>query len=199
MVIRTAEFMVSSTAVEHCPPPLKPEFAFVGRSNVGKSSLLNLLTGRKNLARISSTPGKTQTINHYNINQAWYMADLPGYGFANVSQSSRYQWSQMLEQYLLRRENLSCTFILLDSRLEPQKNDLDFIHWLGNHQKPLALIFTKADKPSRNELARSLDLYGKTLLKTWEEIPPFFITSATTKTGREELLDFIELSLIPQK
>lgn len=199
MVIRKAEFVLSSTAVEHCPPPAKPEFAFVGRSNVGKSSLLNVLTGRKNLAKVSSTPGKTQTINHFIINDAWYIADLPGYGFASVSQSSRYQWSQMLEQYLLRRENLYCTFILLDSRLDPQKSDLDFIHWLGGHKKALALVFTKSDKLSRNELAKSLNTYEKTLLKTWEEIPPFFITSATTQLGREDMLDFIEESIKIEK
>jgi GTP-binding protein len=198
MVIRTAEFMVSSTAVEHCPPPTKPEFAFVGRSNVGKSSLLNVLTGRKNLAKVSSTPGKTQTINHFVINDAWYIADLPGYGFASASQSARYQWSQMLEQYLLRRENLYCTFILLDSRLDPQKSDLDFIQWLGGHKRPLALVFTKSDKLTRNELARALDKYEKTLLQTWEEIPSFFITSATTKLGREDMLDFMDDSMTHQ-
>jgi GTP-binding protein len=192
MIIRSAEFMVSSTSLEQCPATSRPEFAFVGRSNVGKSSLLNLLTAKKNLAKVSGTPGKTQTINHFLINDAWLIADLPGYGFASVSQQSRYQWSQMMEQYLLGRQNLACTFILLDARLEPQNSDLDFIHWLGKHQKPLALVFTKSDKPSRNELAQSVGRYERTLLKTWEEMPPFFVTSATTKMGREELLDFIE-------
>jgi GTP-binding protein len=196
MVIKTAEFVVSNTEVERCPAPNKPEFAFVGRSNVGKSSLLNMLTGRKSLAKTSSTPGKTQTINHFLINNSWYMADLPGYGFAKVSQTSRHQWSTMIERYLLSRENLYCTFILLDARLEPQENDLDFIHWLGEQQKSLALVLTKADKPSRNELARSISQYQNTLLKTWAELPPFFVTSAETKAGRDDVLDFIDLALV---
>jgi GTP-binding protein len=199
MVIRSAEFLVSNTEIDRCPAPDKPEFAFVGRSNVGKSSLLNMLTGRKSLAKTSSTPGKTQTINHFLINDSWYMADLPGYGYAKVSQTSRYQWSQMIERYLRDRENLYCTFILLDARLEPQKNDLDFIQWLGSQQKALALVFTKADKPKRQELARYLRQYETTLLTTWDELPPIFVTSALTSSGRDDVLDFIAEAMSRQK
>jgi GTP-binding protein len=192
MVIKTAEFLMSNTDIELCPKPNKPEFAFVGRSNVGKSSLLNMLTGHKNLAKTSSKPGKTQLINHFIVNDSWYLADLPGYGFAKASQTSRYQWGQMIETYLLNRENLSCTFILLDARLEPQKSDLDFIHWLGQKEKAMALVFTKADKCSRNELSQSIHRYSSTLLKTWESLPPILVTSAETKLGKEDVLDFIE-------
>jgi GTP-binding protein len=192
MIIKTAEFVISNTQISHCPLPDKPEFAFIGRSNVGKSSLINMLTGRRNLAKISNRPGKTQTINHFIINNSWYLVDLPGYGFASVSQSDRFQWSNMIEQYMTGRENLYCAFILLDARVEPQVNDLDFIHWLGSKHIPLAVALTKADKLSRNELAKSISLYKNTLLKTWDELPPFFITSSETKTGREEVLGFIE-------
>jgi len=199
MVIKTAEFVMSNTDLNECPAPNKPEFAFVGRSNVGKSSLLNVLAGRRNLAKTSSTPGKTQTINHFLINDSWYLADLPGYGFAKVSQNSRYQWSKMIERYLLTRENLCCTFVLLDARVNPQKNDLDFIQWLGGQQKPLALAYTKVDKLSRHELATFLQRYQDILLTTWEELPPVFVTSAHTKAGREDILDFIEKTLTRQK
>jgi GTP-binding protein len=192
MVIRSAEFVISNTQISLCPAPDKPEFAFVGRSNVGKSSLINMLTGRKSLAKISNRPGKTQTINHFIINNSWYLVDLPGYGFASVSQTDRFQWSNMIEQYMLGRENLYCTFILLDARLAPQAKDMDFIQWLGTKSIPLAVVLTKADKLSRNELARSVSLYQTTLLTTWDELPPFFITSSETKTGREELLSFVE-------
>jgi GTP-binding protein len=195
MVIKTAEFVISNTQISHCPAPDKPEFAFIGRSNVGKSSLINMLTGHTNLARISNRPGKTQTINHFIINDSWYLVDLPGYGFASVSQTDRFQWSNMIEQYMTGRENLYCSFILLDARLEPQEKDLDFIHWLGSKNISLAVVLTKADKLKRNELARSVSLYQKTLLKTWDELPPFFITSAETKTGREEVLNFVEKAM----
>ncbi len=195
MVIKTAEFVISNTEISRCPAPDKPEFAFIGRSNVGKSSLINMLTGNKNLARISNRPGKTQTINHFLINDSWYLVDLPGYGFASVSQTDRFQWSNMIEQYMMGRENLYCSFILLDARLEPQAKDLDFIHWLGSKNIPLAVVLTKADKLSRNELTKSTSLYKNTLLKTWDELPPFFITSAEERTGREEVLSFIEESI----
>ena len=195
MVIKAAEFVVSNTQISLCPDPDRPEFAFIGRSNVGKSSLINALTGRKNLAKISTTPGKTQTINHFIINDSWYLVDLPGYGFATASQTDRHEWSKMIERYLLERENLYCTFILLDARLTPQPKDLDFIRWLGGKNIPLALVLTKADKLSRNELERSTSLYRETMLKMWEELPPFFITSAEKKTGREEILSFIEQAL----
>jgi len=195
MVIKTAEFVISNTEINRCPAPDKPEFAFIGRSNVGKSSLINMLTGNKNLAKISNRPGKTQTINHFIINGSWYLVDLPGYGFANVSQTDRYQWGNMIEQYMTQRENLYCSFILLDARLEPQGKDLDFIHWLGGKHIPLAVVLTKADKLKRNELTRSVGLYKMTLLKTWDELPPFFTTSAETKIGREEVLGFIEKAI----
>ena len=196
MVIKTAEFVMSNTHVSLCPVPDKPEFAFIGRSNVGKSSLINMLTGRNNLAKISNRPGKTQTINHFIINDSWYLVDLPGYGFAGVSQTERFQWSNMIEHYMTGRENLYCSFILLDARVEPQVKDLDFIQWLGSKNIPLAAVLTKVDKLKRNELAQSVNLYKKTLLKTWDELPPFFMTSSETKTGREEVLDFIEQALV---
>jgi len=196
MIIKTAEFVISNTQISRCPPPDKPEFAFIGRSNVGKSSLINMLTGRRNLAKTSNRPGKTQTINHFIINDSWYLVDLPGYGFASVSQTDRFQWSKMIESYMTGRENLYCSFILLDARVEPQAKDLDFVHWLGSKNIPLAFVLTKVDKLKRNELAQSVSLYKQTLLKTWDELPPFFITSAEEKTGREEVLDFIEGSLI---
>ncbi len=192
MIIKAAEFVISNTQINLCPEPIFPEFAFIGRSNVGKSSLINTLVGKRNLARISTHPGKTQTINHYIINNAWYLVDLPGYGFATTSQENRFEWSQMIERYLIERENLQCTFILLDARLVPQDKDLDFIRWLGGKEIPLALVLTKSDKLSRNELTRSVSHYQTTLLEIWEELPPFFISSAETKAGREELLNFIE-------
>lgn len=195
MVIKTAEFVVSNTQISHCPEPDMPEFAFIGRSNVGKSSLINMLAMRKGLAKISTRPGKTQTINHFIINNSWYLVDLPGYGFASASQESRYQWSNMIEQYLTGRSNLSCTFILLDARLAPQEKDLDFIRWLGGKNIPLALILTKTDKLKRNELSQSVERYQRTLLQIWEELPPFFISSSETKTGREEILGFIDQAI----
>jgi GTP-binding protein len=195
MVIKAAEFVISNTQISLCPEPNKPEFAFIGRSNVGKSSLINTLVGRKNLAKISTRPGKTQTINHFIINDSWYLVDLPGYGFASASQESRFEWSKMIEHYLLERENLYCTFILLDARLKPQDKDLDFIRWLGTKGIPVALVLTKADKLSRNDLTRSVTLYQSTLLNIWEELPPFFISSAETKAGKEEILSFIEAAM----
>jgi GTP-binding protein len=192
MKILSTEFVMSNTEVSKCPPADKPEFAFIGRSNVGKSSLINMLAARKELARTSAKPGKTQTINHYLINQSWYLVDLPGYGFAGVSRTAREGWGKMIENYLTKRENLFCTFILIDSRLEPQKNDLDFIQWMGGKNLPIALLFTKSDKPRKNALAASQKRFKDTLLESWEELPPFFLTSAEKKTGREEVLDFIE-------
>jgi GTP-binding protein len=191
MVISSAQFILSSTAAGKCPPADRPEFAFIGRSNVGKSSLINALVARKNLAKTSAKPGKTQTINHFIINQLWYLVDLPGYGFASVSQSARYRFSKMIEQYLTQRENLYCTFILLDSRLEPQRIDADFIQWMGEKRLPLALVFTKADKCKRAELAKTVSRWEQKLLQTWQELPPLFITSSEKKTGRDELLHFI--------
>ncbi len=192
MKIQSAVFVVSNTEVTKCPATTQPEFAFIGRSNVGKSSLINMLVGQKNLAKTSGKPGKTQTINHFHINNAWYLVDLPGYGYASVSQSARAKWGIMIEQYLMKRENLHCTFILIDSRLTPQAIDLDFINWMGKKQLPFCLVFTKADKLTRNELNKSLAAWQKKLSETWAEIPTQFITSAEKKLGRDELLEFIE-------
>lgn len=198
MEIKQAEFVSSETDVKKCPPGGKPEFAFIGRSNVGKSSLLNMLTARKNLAKISNKPGKTQTINHFIINENWYLVDLPGYGYASVSKEKRAGFGKIIEHYILQRENLSCLFILLDARLEPQKIDLEFIQWSGEKEIPVCLVFTKADKLTKNQLQRNLGIYRKTLQKSWEELPPIVVTSATTAAGKEELLTFIENALADQ-
>jgi GTP-binding protein len=191
MEIRESTFISSYANVEKCPKPDMPEFAFIGRSNVGKSSLINMLTNRKKLAKTSVKPGKTQTINHFLINNSWYLVDLPGYGYASVSKDKREGFGKMIEQYVLKRENLHCLLILLDARLEPQKIDLEFIEWCGSKEIPLALIFTKADKLKRNELNKNVAVYKKTLLTRWDDLPPIIITSATEKTGRDELLSFI--------
>jgi len=191
MQIRTATFVMSNTQLEKCPPATMPEYAFIGRSNVGKSSLINMLVNQKNLAKTSSKPGKTQTINHFLINEEWYLVDLPGYGYAGVSRSSRADWGVMIETYLTKRENLYCTFILIDSRLTPQAIDLDFIQWMGEKRIPFTLVFTKTDKLKRNELNKSLMAWKKVLEETWEELPKQFVTSSETKLGKQELLDFI--------
>lgn len=198
MEIKQAEFVSSVADVKKCPPATKPEFAFIGRSNVGKSSLLNMLTGRRNLAKTSNTPGKTQTINHFIINDLWYMVDLPGYGYARVSKEKREGFGTIIENYILQRENLQCLFILLDARLEPQKIDLAFIHWSGEKGIPLCLVFTKADKLTKNQLNQNMSFYRQTLQKTWEELPPIFVTSATAKMGKEDVLSFIEKALAHQ-
>lgn len=190
-MIKTAEFVVSNTNPAACPPPDKPEFAFIGRSNVGKSSLINMLVSRKNLAKTSSTPGKTQTINHFVVNDSWYLVDLPGYGYASVSRSKSYAWGPMIETYLKKRENLMTTFVLLDSRLEPQPIDLEFITWMGTEGLPFSMVFTKADKISRNQLAATRALWIRKLSATWEENPPVFATSATERQGQAELLAYI--------
>jgi GTP-binding protein len=195
MEIKQAEFVSSHGSVEKAPPPDKPEFAFIGRSNVGKSSLLNMLVKRKGLAKTSVKPGKTQTINHFIVNGAWYLVDLPGYGYASVSRELRQGFGKMIEQYVLKRENLYCLFILLDLRLEPQKIDQDFIQWCGTKEVPLALVFTKADKLTKNQVNKNFVAYQMLLQKTWSQLPPMIITSATEKTGREELLLFIENAL----
>ena len=192
MIIRSAEFIKSSTKLSQCPDPIKPEFAFIGRSNVGKSSLINLLVGKKSLAKISSKPGKTQTINHFLVNDAWYLVDLPGYGFASVSQATRAAWTKMMEQYFLKRENLECVFVLIDVRIEPQASDLDFIQWLGENNIPMTLVFTKSDKPGKNQVAQSISRYKKKLNERWDELPTMIISSAETKKGREEILEIIQ-------
>jgi GTP-binding protein len=192
MRISSATFVSSYADVKKCPAPDRAEFAFIGRSNVGKSSLINMLAGTSHLAKTSGKPGKTQTINHFLINEEWYLVDLPGYGYASVSKSAREGFGKMIEDYVLKRENLSCLFVLLDSRLEPQKNDLSFIEWAGEKQIPLALVLTKADKLKKTELQKNLARYRKTLLEQWEELPPIFVTSAEKYAGKDELLDFVE-------
>lgn len=195
MKITKSEFISSYADVQKCPAPDKPEFAFIGRSNVGKSSLINMLTQTKDLAKTSAKPGKTQTINHFLINEAWYLVDLPGYGYASVSKTLREGFGQMIEDYVQKRENLSCIFVLVDSRLEPQKSDLSFINWVGSKGVPLAIVFTKADKLKLNELQRNVQQFKKAVLADWEELPPMLITSSEKKTGRDELLDFIDDAL----
>ncbi len=199
MEITESAFISSYADVNKCPAPDKPEFAFIGRSNVGKSSLINMLTNRNGLAKISVKPGKTQTINHYIINNAWYLVDLPGYGYASVSKSQRYDFGKMIEEYILKRENLSCLFILLDSRLDPQAIDLSFIQWAGSKEIPICLILTKTDKLKRNQIQPNKKLIEKTLLETWEELPPIIMTSATQKTGKDEVLTFIKTALVNEK
>lgn len=195
MEITSAEFVISNTDIEKCPPPTKPEFAFIGRSNVGKSSLINMLTGRKDLAKTSSTPGKTQTINHFLINKNWYLVDLPGYGYASVSKETKGKWSDMIASYFEKRENLYCTFVLIDSRLDPQAIDMDFIHRLGAQGIPLALVLTKTDKIKQSELTRSRSKIEKRLLEQCEELPPLFVSSAEKKSGRSAILDFIDKAI----
>lgn len=192
MMIKSARFVVSNQDYRKCPATNQPEYAFIGRSNVGKSSLINALTQRKELAKTSSTPGKTQLINHFLINEEWYLVDLPGYGYARVSHEKRMLFSEMIRQYFLHRENLVCTFVLLDSRLEPQKNDLTFIRWMGEQGLPFCLVFTKIDKLSKQQLEVSIETYRQTLLAEWEELPRIFITSAEKKEGLQEILSFIE-------
>jgi len=192
MIITDARFIVSNTDYIQCPKPDIPEYAFIGRSNVGKSSLINMLTGRKNLAKTSNTPGKTRLINHFIINNNWYLVDLPGYGFAKISKSIQFKWEKMLEDYLLHRTNLITTFILIDSRLEPQKSDIDFISWFGEKSLPFALLFTKADKLSKSRLFYGLEKYKQTLMEQWDEPPLSIITSAKTGEGKDQVLQLIE-------
>jgi len=195
MVIKSAEFIVSNTDPQKCPPADKPEFAFIGRSNVGKSSLINMLVTRKKLAKVSSTPGKTQTINHFIINEAWFLVDLPGYGYAKLSKEDRWNFGKMIESYLENRENLFCTFILIDSRLPLQNIDLDFINWMGKKNRPIAIVLTKTDKLKQSELGKSKFNIESALLKSWEELPPVFITSSEKKSGRDKLLAFIDQAI----
>jgi len=192
MKINTAEFIISNTEVQKCPPSNKPEYAFIGRSNVGKSSLINMLTGRKKLAKISSTPGKTILINHFLVNKEWYLVDLPGYGFAKRSKSERQKWEKMINKYILNRTNMLTLFLLIDSRLSPQKIDLEFIDWLGISNIPFVIVFTKADKLKLAQLSNNIENYKKKLLETWDEIPTLIITSSSAAQGREEVLDYIE-------
>ena len=192
MRIKQAEFIISNTDIKKCPKADIPEYAFIGRSNVGKSSLINMLTERKSLAKVSGKPGKTQLINHFLINKSWYLVDLPGYGYAGVSKTQRYEFAQFIKKYLLKRENLLCLFVLLDSRLKPQAIDIEFMQWLGENNIPFVICFTKQDKLSKEERTDNLNHYKKELLKGWEELPPIFLSSATKKTGQEEILAFVE-------
>ena len=191
MDIKTAEFILSSPEVKKCPEANLPEYAFIGRSNVGKSSLINMLSGNKKLAKTSSTPGKTQLINHFLINDEWYLVDLPGYGYAKSSKKAREQWGKMIHKYLMKRENLLCTFILIDSRLEPQKNDLEFIEWFGVNQLPFVLIFTKSDKINKKQLVHNLDVYKATLKQKWSELPQMIVSSSISKVGKEAVLELV--------
>ncbi|MEL6193249.1 MAG: ribosome biogenesis GTP-binding protein YihA/YsxC [Bacteroidota bacterium] len=191
MQITSATFVKSSQVVADMPPPKLPEYGFVGRSNVGKSSLINALTQRKKLAKTSGTPGKTQLINHFLINESWYLADLPGYGYARVSKTQRKVFQNMIQEYLFKRENLMNVFVLVDSRLAPQEGDLEFMEMLGIKRIPFSIIFTKIDKLKKNELETNLGVYENKLFETWEELPPMMFTSSTSKAGREELLDKI--------
>ncbi len=191
MKIKYADFIISSTTWTKCPDPVMPEYAMIGRSNVGKSSLINMLTGRKKLAKISGTPGKTITINHFQINGEWYLVDLPGYGYAKRSKTERSKWEKMIKGYILNRPNLMTLFTLVDIRHEPQKNDMEFIEWLGVSQIPFVIVFTKADKLTRNQLESNLAAYKKSMLKDWEELPPMIVTSSETGLGKDEFLEYI--------
>jgi GTP-binding protein len=192
MKITKAEFITSSSEVSQCPPEQIPEYAFIGRSNVGKSSLINMLVDRKKLAKTSSTPGKTRLINHFKINHEWFLCDLPGYGYAKVSKKDRDTFAKMIEHYATQRTNLVCFFVLVDARHKPQQLDLDFIEWLGDSNLPFVIALTKIDKVSQTLKSTNLLLLKNELSKTWEELPTIFETSAEKKTGRGEVLEFIE-------
>lgn len=193
MKINNAEYLISSARASQCPAIDVPEYAFIGRSNVGKSSLINMLTGRKALAKTSQTPGKTLLINHFSINKGqWYIVDLPGYGYAARGKKQRDEIRKIIEDYVLERPQMTLLFVLLDSRHAPQKIDLEFIEWLGENQIPFALVFTKADKQGPRATDSNIAAYKRVLLKQWEELPPIFVTSSVKATGREELLDYID-------
>jgi GTP-binding protein len=193
MIIKTADFIISNTNVSRCPKEQLPEYAFIGRSNVGKSSLINMLTGHSKLAKTSGKPGKTQLINHFKINNNWFLVDLPGYGYAKVSKTLRQGFQEFIKDYFLQREQLICTFVLVDSRLEPQKIDLEFMEFLGENGIPFCIVFTKSDKLKLSQLNRNVQIYSKTMTSTvWESMPPYFTTSATDAFGKDELLAFID-------
>lgn len=191
MEIKNVEFVVSNTKIEHCPKDRKPEYAFIGRSNVGKSSLINRLANNKKLAHTSSKPGKTQLINHFLVDQNWYLVDLPGYGYAKVSKNSRQKFQKMIEDYILERPNLINLFVLIDSRIPPQKIDLEFMEWLGENQIPFSMVYTKIDKLKGNQLNKNLQAYHKKMLETWSQIPVYFASSAETGAGKLEILSYI--------
>jgi GTP-binding protein len=193
MPISQSEFIKSSVSFKDCPEPSLPEYAFIGRSNVGKSSLINLLSGKSKLAKTSSTPGKTQLINHFLINNTWYLTDLPGFGFAKVSKSVKGKWELMIKDYLLKRENLICAFFLIDIRHEPMKKDVEFLEWMGKMQLPFTIVFTKSDKIGVNKLRTNVDQYLRHLGSKWEPVPPYVISSSVTFQGRDEILHLIEV------
>jgi GTP-binding protein len=192
MLIKSAEFICSSSRVEQCPKTHFPEFAMIGRSNVGKSSLINMLVNNKNLAKTSSTPGKTQLINHFLVDKSWYLVDLPGYGYAKRSKSLREEWEKMIHNYLFKRQNLLCTMVLIDSSIPPQKIDLEFVHFLGKQGFPIAVVFTKTDKLKKKPNASYTQDFQDTMLESWEDLPPILYTSVKKKEGKEEILDFFE-------
>jgi GTP-binding protein len=195
MIIHSATFVKSSPALKDCPTTLKPEFGFIGRSNVGKSSLINMLTGFSKLAKTSVQPGKTRTINHFYINENWYLVDLPGYGYAKVPIKLREKWVKATENYIMKRENLVSLFVLLDSRHKPQKSDLEFMEFLGNNQIPFARVFTKSDKLTKTSLQLSVETYNNEMLRNWDSLPVSFVTSAVNGNGRDEILCYIEESI----
>ena len=190
-IVKSARFIISNTDIKKCPQDGKPEYAFIGRSNVGKSSLINALTNQKKLAQTSATPGKTLLINHYLINNEWYLVDLPGYGYAQRGKKQQEQIKMLIENYILQREQMTCLFVLVDSRHEPQTIDLEFMEWLGENGIPFAIVFTKADNIPGGKLKSNIEIYKQTLLEQWEELPPIFATSSEKKIGRTELLDYI--------
>jgi GTP-binding protein len=192
MKIKSAEFVISNTDVSKCPKDNLTEYAFIGRSNVGKSSLINMLTNHKSLAKISGRPGKTQLINHFMINKNWFLVDLPGYGYAQVSKDKRKTFQKFIKDYFFQREQLVCTFVLVDSRHEPQKIDLEFMEFLGENSIPFCIIFTKSDKLNKSTLPKNIENYKKIMLTVWEELPPSFISSSVNKLGKEEILKFID-------
>jgi GTP-binding protein len=193
MKIKSADFIISNTDISKCPKELLPEYAFIGRSNVGKSSLINMLVNNKNLAKTSGKPGKTQLINHFKINDAWFLVDLPGYGYAQVSKSKRQIFQKFIRDYFKQRQQLVCTFVLIDSRLNPQKIDLEFMHFLGESSIPFCIVFTKSDKVKPSQLNKNINIYNKTMTQTvWESMPQYFVTSATARAGKDELLNYID-------
>jgi len=194
MEIKTAQFVISNTEVAKCPAPKLPEYAFIGRSNVGKSSLINMLCNRKALAKTSGKPGKTQLINHFIINENWYLVDLPGYGYAQVSKDKKEEWGEFIKQYIINRKNLMCLMVLIDSRIPMQKIDLEFMNWLGDNGIPFVIVFTKMDKLTKAKFKDNIESYKAEMSKYWEELPTCFYTSAEKKEGRKELLDFIDKS-----
>ncbi len=195
MIIKEAKFIKSSPKLISCPKPDKPEYAFVGRSNVGKSTLINMILGNKNMAKTSATPGKTRLINHFLVNSEWYLVDLPGYGYAKTSKKQRKEFVVLIEEYLRRRNTMVCLFLLVDCRLTPQKNDLQFIDWLGKNQIPFVICFTKADKLKDSQLTDNIENYKSKLLKSWEYLPEIFITSSISKQGKQEILSFIDKTI----